>query len=418
MQALLTRPSRHRVRVPQGLFRETMSTAFTRAQAIGLLLWLPAGCRGGPPDARHRTDPAPSASAGIVARAVDLDPNLETFRRVFGFSEPGETFLSDNWVSNETSYLDAASALVAEQGGAYLGVGPEQNYSYIAFSRPDLAILVDLRRDNALLHLLYKAIFETARDRAEFLSLLLGRPLDPTAHSVVMGDAEELMRLVERKPPDEGWLRERHAELIGRIRGYGLDLSPQDFEHLAAIHERFFQRQLELRFELHQRSARVYPTFRSLLGARTADGRGSFLATDQGFEFVRSLMRRHRVVPVVGNVGATEPLGKIAAELRRQGLGVTAFYISNVEQYLIGTPGYHGWLSRLRELPVEDGGVLIRSYLDQGRRHPHQKPNQRTTTLVHSMARFLARTERHRYPSYYALVSDDSLDPTTIHEPK
>jgi hypothetical protein len=328
---------------------------------------------------------------------------------MFRWSEPGESFLSDNLVSNETSYLGAATTLLSHQGGAYLGVGPEQNLSYIVFTRPEIALIVDLRRDNALLHLFYQAIFETASSREQFLGLLLGRPWAGIPAPPSGSDATAVLRAVEQQAPDHPWFVERHAALRERIQGYGLGLSPQDFEQVRQLHEKFFAHQLELRFELHQPSGRVYPTLAALLGARDNAGHGSFLATEEGFGFVRSLERRHRVIPVVGNLAAPEPLGRIAAELRTRSLRVNAFYASNVEQYLMGTPAFDGWLQNLRLLPTDGSGVLIRSYLDQGRRHPRQAPGERTTTLVHSLARFLARTARQPYSSYYALATDESL---------
>ena len=61
-------------------------------------------------------------------------------------------------------------------GRAYIGVGPDQNYTYIAKVRPKIAYMIDLRRDNLLQHLLYKSLFDLSRNRAEYLANLLGRP--------------------------------------------------------------------------------------------------------------------------------------------------------------------------------------------------------------------------------------------------
>ena len=57
----------------------------------------------------------------------------------------------------------------AKPGGVYLGVGPEQNFTYIAAVRPRMAFIVDIRRGNLQEHLLYKALLEMSADRAEFL---------------------------------------------------------------------------------------------------------------------------------------------------------------------------------------------------------------------------------------------------------
>src|SRR4029077_12774239 len=84
----------------------------------------------------------------------------------------------DNLTSNETGFLHVVTDLVArtKPGEVYLGVGPEQNYTYIAATRPAMAIIFDIRRGNLLLQLMYKAIFELTKDRAGFVSMLFSRP--------------------------------------------------------------------------------------------------------------------------------------------------------------------------------------------------------------------------------------------------
>ena len=112
----------------------------------------------------HAQAPAPAAS-GFAAQIAAL-------------SEADGYFDTDNLISNETPYLQVAEALAdsAPKGGVYIGVGPDQNFSYIGRIRPSSAFIIDIRRDNLLLHLLFKAIFALAPTRAEYLSLLTGRP--------------------------------------------------------------------------------------------------------------------------------------------------------------------------------------------------------------------------------------------------
>src|SRR5262245_23980367 len=89
-------------------------------------------------------------------------------------SEPDGNFRSDNLVSNEMYMQRVIPELVrvAKPGRAYLGVGPEQNFTYIAAVKPAIAFIIDIRRGNLRLHLMYKALFELSADRAEFVSRL------------------------------------------------------------------------------------------------------------------------------------------------------------------------------------------------------------------------------------------------------
>ena len=93
-------------------------------------------------------------------------------------SEPNGAFTSDNLLSNERVFARLVPELVAKTkpGGVYLGVGPEQNFTYIAAMRPRMAFITDIRRGNLHLQLMYKALFELSADRAEFVSRLFTKP--------------------------------------------------------------------------------------------------------------------------------------------------------------------------------------------------------------------------------------------------
>src|SRR5262249_20330296 len=94
----------------------------------------------------------------------------EVFRLSREFSEDGGYFRSDNFTSNETAYLTVVDKLrqLGATGGAYIGVGPEQNFTYIAKIRPRIAFIVDIRRQAIIQHLMYKAIFHLSPDRVQF----------------------------------------------------------------------------------------------------------------------------------------------------------------------------------------------------------------------------------------------------------
>src|SRR4029077_4022714 len=141
------------------------------------------------------------SSAWLSLKTVDTLPGQYTdeefWRMVTGFSEPGGAFPYENFVSNEVSYQDILPELtkIIKPGGAYLGVAPEQNFTYIAAIRPKVAFILDIRRQNMLELLMYKALFEMSADRVDFVSHLFSRPkpggLRPTA------SAEEIFKAFE-----------------------------------------------------------------------------------------------------------------------------------------------------------------------------------------------------------------------------
>ena len=79
----------------------------------------------------------------------------------------------------------------------YLGVGPEQNFTYIVALQPKMAFIFDIRRGNMIEHLMYKALFEISTDRADFLSKLFSRPRPAGLDTRV--DAAAALRGVRRR---------------------------------------------------------------------------------------------------------------------------------------------------------------------------------------------------------------------------
>src|SRR5262249_24084475 len=91
---------------------------------------------------------APSVSAAKAPNNLDGLSAAEFSRLIHELSEEGGYSRSDNFTSNETAYLTVVDKLrqLGATGGAYIGVGPEQNFTYIAKIRPQIAFIVDIRR--------------------------------------------------------------------------------------------------------------------------------------------------------------------------------------------------------------------------------------------------------------------------------
>jgi hypothetical protein len=97
------------------------------------------------------------------------------WKMISDFSEPDGLYLFQVVTSNELSYQSVLPELTkaVPSGGAYFGVGPEQNFTYISALRPKIAFLIDIRRDMLLEHLMYKAVFEMSATRADFVGMTL-----------------------------------------------------------------------------------------------------------------------------------------------------------------------------------------------------------------------------------------------------
>src|SRR4029077_16351098 len=103
---------------------------------------------------------------------------------------------------NETGFQAVIPVLkqTTRPDGVYIGVGPEQNFTYIAAIRPKVAFIIDIRRQNMVEHMIYKALFEMSAERADFIARLFARkrPAGLTEQST----ADELFRAFDTAPID------------------------------------------------------------------------------------------------------------------------------------------------------------------------------------------------------------------------
>ena len=281
-------------------------------------------------------------------------------------SEPDGYFRSDNLVSNELFMQRVLPDLmrVAKSGRAYLGVGPEQNFTYIAAIRPAIAFIVDIRRGNLRLHLMYKAIFELSADRAEFVARLFSMKRRPQ-----LGKTSTVSEIFAAYADPDSKSEELFKENVAAIRETlnkkdRLGLSAEDLKGIEEIYAQFYTRGLNIHYEITPGSNGAFPTYADVMTATDAASvPRSFLATEELFSIVKELQTRNLIVPVVGNFAGPKAIRAIGKYLRVHDAVVSAFYVSNVEQYLgrDGGGGIEEFCTSASTLPIDDSSVFIRS---------------------------------------------------------
>jgi hypothetical protein len=297
----------------------------------------------------------PRAATTLPARLTDH----EFWQLSTDASEPDGYFRSDNLTSNETGFLRVVTDLVArtKPGQVYLGVGPEQNFSYIAATRPALAIIFDIRRGNLVLQLMYKAIFELTRDRADFVSMLFSRPRPERL--TVDSSVADVFAAFGSTGADEALYERNLKAIVERlVKFHGLPLSPRELDGLARIYRVFFDRGAAIRFS---------PTYADLMTATDEAGMfRSYLASNASFTFLRELEASNLVVPVVGDFAGPKAIRSIGTYLKGRGATVGAFYLSNVEQYLYQDGKWPAFCRNVATLPLDGASTFIRSTSGRG----------------------------------------------------
>lgn len=286
-------------------------------------------------------------------------------------SEPGGYFRSENFVSNELGLQHVVARLrsTAPRGGVYLGVGPEQNFTYIAALEPRVAFIVDIRRQNLLQHLWYKAVFELSPTRAEFLTRLFARPI--MAHDGGReASADSLIALLERTPADSALFRRTFDEVRAHLaQRKGVTLDSADLGTLRYVDSVFFLSGPELNYSSgggnagYRGAFRRMPTFAQVASATDAAGRNlGFLGTEQQYRRVRDMQRRNLIIPLVGNFAGPTALKAVGRWLREHNARVHVFYTSNVEQYLFQQgDDWSRFYANVGNMPLADSARFIRS---------------------------------------------------------
>jgi hypothetical protein len=351
--------------------------------------------------------PAPAPAGTTVAAGLPARLSDQQFWQLsVSLSEPGGTFRSENLVSNEHTfqYVIPALSRQVKPGGVYLGVAPDQNFTYILATNPAMAFILDIRRGNLLEHLLYKALIELSADRAEFVSRLFSKPrpdgLGPQSTAV------SIFAAFDRVPTSDALYRQNvravRRQLVERHR---FKLSDEDLDQIESIYFAFFWEGPSLRYSTgggFGNGFSSFPSYEDLQMQTDWNGvpRG-YLATEDNFQRLKRLESRNLIVPVIGNFAGPKALRAIGRYVRERGSTVQTFYVSNVEQYLFQEGLFEDFAANVGMLPLDASSTFIRSVSSRfGFRGTMLGPDGRASALQ-SMQGFVRDVEAGRIRSYF-----------------
>ncbi len=339
----------------------------------------------------------------------DVIPLPDFARLMADLSEPEGYFDSDNFVSNERAYLKILPDLKLSgvQGGAYIGVGPDQNYSYIARIHPRLAFIIDIRRQNSLQHLYLKALFQLSSNRAQYMERLFGKSIAVPLQKPQALSVSQLLHCIDQAAPNKAFADRKLSEAVHLIQSWDLGLSSADYDAIRFIAQAFMLHGPDLKFSSYNRPPRPqYPSYRQLLEETDAGGvQSNYLASEASFLFIKKLHRENRIIPIVGDLAGSSAMVKTAEELRRRNLDLTCFYVSNVEFYLFGGDRWQAYVRNMSSLPCAENACLIRSYADTWQSNSPHMPGYYMRTVVRPLQEFLADEAAGKNRNYWDLFA-------------
>jgi hypothetical protein len=329
------------------------------------------------------------------------------------FSEPGGSFRSDNLVSNELAFEQVIPALQAQLTpmSAYVGVGPDQNFTYIAGLKPRIAFIVDIRRQNMLLHLMYKALIEESPTRLEFLTRLFSRqpqldvPLDATADTLIAA-----FQGVE--PSALAFERTRQEIRHRLVQEHGFTLSAADFGAIDSVFRAFYSAGPDIRYSFGRGNGwQAFPSYKDLMTASDLAGvQRSYVASEDLYRALRDLEARNLIVPLVGDFAGPKALRSVGRYLDMHHATVGVFYTSNVEQYLFQRDFWIRFYENVGALPIDGRSTFIRAYFNNQGRVFRFEPGQgtpvgpRSEQLLNPIHSLLAAFNEGRINNYYDVI--------------
>ena len=236
----------------------------------------------------------------------------------------------------------------------------DQNFTYLVALKPRVAFIVDIRRQNLLLHLMYKAIAEMSVDRADFMSRLFARPkpdrlaLDATARALF--DAFSPIAF------SEDLARTNLQAIVDRLeRVHGFPLSEADEHGIAETYKSFYEGGPGMRGDFGGGS--WIPSYRELMVQTDLAGiNHSYLASEENFRTLKEYQTNNLIVPLVGDFGGTKAIRAVGRYLKDHNATVATFYMSNVEEYLFKSGSWGKFARNLSTLPIGGRSMFVRTY--------------------------------------------------------
>lgn len=193
-------------------------------------------------------------------------------------------------------------------GGAYMGVGGDQNYTLAAAAAADVLWLIDLDQAVVYLHRLYAALLPVALTPVELVALF-----------------------------DKRHRAEVHAAVAATY---------PDGEQQRAV-------------------LQIYHAYRDLLHShllselhRSHSARGTWLSDARKYQHMHRLARAGRIIARLGDLTGPSTLQQIAESARKAGVPIHAIYLSNAESWFSYGPAFR---QNVTGLPFDDRSVILRT---------------------------------------------------------
>jgi hypothetical protein len=185
-------------------------------------------------------------------------------------------------------------------------------------------------------------------------------------------------------------------------------LSSGDLKQIEYVYSAFYLYGPHLRYSFPGAGALVlqlFPTYSELMTATDSAGvQHGYLASEESFQALKELEQSNRVIPLVGDFAGQKTIRSIGRYLKEHDATVTAFYTSNVEQYLFQQDDdWRRFYDNLTTLPIDPSSLVIRSVSSSG--FQTSGPSRLATPRLCSIADLLQAYNEGRIAGYSDVIA-------------
>ena len=138
------------------------------------------------------------------------------------------------------------------------------------------------------------------------------------------------------------------------------------------------------------------------------DGEGtnrSYLGSEENFKILQDMEQRNLIVPIVGDFAGPRAIRAVSGYLKQNDAFVTAFYVSNVEQYLFQQEDdWSKFYRNVETLPVDPTGKFIRSVFNGIALNYQSNSFMRSASVLSSISGLVKAFGSGEVKTYYDVI--------------
>lgn len=258
---------------------------------------------------------SPACRSGAPRTVEDLD--ADDFLKAFALTELDDlprarNLRADHYPASNERRIDLFEPKIRDLRGGYVGVGTDQNLTFLAWAKSDYAYLMDFDPVVVMVNKIHLHFIEISPTFEEYKALWDRRK---------QAESLEIVKRRFQNTPDAPLI-----EIAWKTAHRGGTDVPDRLNDLVYMEKKF--------------------------------GLKTFSNDPLQYTYIRTMIQKGRIMAVGGDLTGTKTLHSIAAAVRRIGIPIRVLYMSNAEEYFRYPDTFR---SNIIDLPVDSTSLVVRT---------------------------------------------------------